>query len=71
MNLLSGLEEERYVFYGMTAAAILLAVVTARWGRLALKRARSVKGKQDGFARHSIPFFIGHLGRSSEQESAV
>lgn len=63
MNLASGLEETPYLFYAASASAILLAMITARWGRRALKRARSVKGEQEGLLRHSMPGFRRRLGR--------
>lgn len=68
MNLKTGLEEMPYVFGGVSIAAILLAVIIARWGRRALKRARSVKGEQEGLLRHSLPGLRRRLGRMPAQK---
>jgi magnesium transporter len=67
MNLQSGIEETPHVFAGVSIAAILLAIVIARWGRRALRKARSVKGEQEGLMRHSLPGWRKRLGRTPRQ----
>lgn len=70
MNLTSGLEETPHVFAGVSVAAVVLSLIIARWGRRALRRARSVKGEQEGLLRHSLPGWRGRLGRTPRQKVA-
>lgn len=48
MNLTSGLEDMPYMFASMTVLALALALIVTRVGRVALLRARSIKGQHHG-----------------------
>jgi hypothetical protein len=68
MNLTTGLEEAPYVFAGVSVTAIVLALIIVRWGRRALRNARSVKGEQQGLLKHTLPGLRKRLASVHERQ---